>query len=605
MCGKGPRPPRAGLSEAGLVHDEDRPTRTSRATPAGGPAGASSCKPPPPSAPSPPPAAWPRPAASTSRAQEGESDGPEALIGEWFEAEQRVLRRRRRRRRRHGRDRLPLLRRRRPLVRRRRHLADDRARLQPGRRDLHRAPLRQRPGGGRRPAGSRRPHLHRPGLRRRRRQLRPLPRPRSGRQPDQRRRAGPDLHRRHRGTGDADRARLRRRGAAGPRRNRPSSPAPAGAPTRATASTPSASPGPASTARSATPSSTTPSPPTAPDQNGAAEVRAVYVYHAVTREWGDIGYNYLTDRFGNIYEGRFGGENVVGGHAYQFAFGSSGIGNLGTFNTVDVTAAQRSAIIAITAWVTRALDPLGFEDFLEAPNLPTICGHRDVTQDTCPGNALYDDLPGIRQAVKTILDSTDGPPVSEPPPPPAAEFTTGDNVRTTQALNLRETPDLQRQQRDRDDAPGHPLRRDRAGPAAERRLRLVPAAVRLRRRLGRRQLPRLRPARQPGRPHLRGWGLRHRQPERRGPAGPPRHAPDPDRHPLGRQPGRDHRRFGRGHRPSLVGRLPQRQRRRLDLPDLPDPGQPAAGQRVRDRRPDLRRHRPALSSAPGPAPATA
>jgi uncharacterized protein YgiM (DUF1202 family) len=177
-----------------------------------------------------------------------------------------------------------------------------------------------------------------------------------------------------------------------------------------------------------------------PSQNGAAEVRAVYAYHALTRGWGDIGYNYLTDRFGNIYEGRFGGENVVGGHAYQYAFGSSGIGNLGTFNTVDVTAAQRSAIVAITAWVARALDPLGFEDFLEAPNLPTICGHRDVTQDTCPGNALYDDLPGIRQAVKDILDATDGPPVGEPPPPPPAEFTTGDNVRTTEALNLREEP---------------------------------------------------------------------------------------------------------------------------------------------------------------------
>ena len=47
----------------------------------------------------------------------------------------------------------------------------------------------------------------------------------------------------------------------------------------------------------------------------AATVRAIYYYHAVTLGWGDIGYNFLVDWQGNVYEGRFGGPNVVGGHA--------------------------------------------------------------------------------------------------------------------------------------------------------------------------------------------------------------------------------------------------------------------------------------------------
>ena len=53
-------------------------------------------------------------------------------------------------------------------------------------------------------------------------------------------------------------------------------------------------------------------------------IRAIYYYHAVEQGWGDIGYNYLVDHNGRIYQGRYGGQNVIGGHSYQFAIGSSG-----------------------------------------------------------------------------------------------------------------------------------------------------------------------------------------------------------------------------------------------------------------------------------------
>ena len=51
------------------------------------------------------------------------------------------------------------------------------------------------------------------------------------------------------------------------------------------------------------------------EPNPPATVRAIYYYHAVTKGWGDVGYNYLVDWKGNIYEGRYGGPEVVGGHA--------------------------------------------------------------------------------------------------------------------------------------------------------------------------------------------------------------------------------------------------------------------------------------------------
>ncbi|MFL5758744.1 MAG: N-acetylmuramoyl-L-alanine amidase [Thermomicrobiales bacterium] len=174
----------------------------------------------------------------------------------------------------------------------------------------------------------------------------------------------------------------------------------------------------------------------------AAEVRSIYYYHAVTQEWGDIGYNYLVDHYGNVYEGRVGGENVVGGHAFQYAYGSSGIGTLGNFAVQDITSSCQAAIVAIVAWATRNRDPLGRKDFHEAPNLPTISSHRNVNQSTCPGDFLYADLPAIRQSVANVLASTDSPAdLSVPPFPSDVRFHTGDCV-ATHSIYLRWGPDL-------------------------------------------------------------------------------------------------------------------------------------------------------------------
>ena len=131
-------------------------------------------------------------------------------------------------------------------------------------------------------------------------------------------------------------------------------------------------------------------------------IRSVYYYHAVTRGWGDIGYNYLIDRNGVVYEGRYGGPNVVGGHAYQYNYGSLGIALLGSFTTTPDTPAAEASLIQLAAYKGRFINPQGTYYFVDK-TVPNIIGHRDVLSTACPGNAFYPRLPTIRQGVAGII----------------------------------------------------------------------------------------------------------------------------------------------------------------------------------------------------------
>ncbi len=140
----------------------------------------------------------------------------------------------------------------------------------------------------------------------------------------------------------------------------------------------------------------------------AAIVRAIYYYHAVVRGWGDIAYNYLVDRYGNIYEGRAGGANVVGGHTTSYNVGSVGIGVLGTFGnasgSTDPSSTLVNAIAKLCAWVAarNGIDPLGQSLFIDV-TAPNIAGHRDYDITSCPGDYLYVDLDPIRQATRQLM----------------------------------------------------------------------------------------------------------------------------------------------------------------------------------------------------------
>jgi len=130
----------------------------------------------------------------------------------------------------------------------------------------------------------------------------------------------------------------------------------------------------------------------------AAAVRAVFYYHAVTLGWGDIGYNFLVDWQGNIYEGRRGGDGVVGGHARRYNYGSIGIALLGNFTTTDITPQMEQALVDLIAWEAdrHGIDPRKGSYFIDR-EIPNIVGHRDLLQTSCPGERLYQQIARIRE----------------------------------------------------------------------------------------------------------------------------------------------------------------------------------------------------------------
>ncbi|HUZ02388.1 MAG TPA: N-acetylmuramoyl-L-alanine amidase [Thermomicrobiaceae bacterium] len=132
----------------------------------------------------------------------------------------------------------------------------------------------------------------------------------------------------------------------------------------------------------------------------AATVRSIYYYHAITKGWGDIGYNFLVDWHGNVYEGRYGGPDVVGGHALQYNYGSVGIAVLGTYDTVDPQQPSLTSLVRLIKDRAPNVDPGIWSFFIDKDNVPNIAGHRDVLQTDCPGDHLYAQLPTIRGAVK-------------------------------------------------------------------------------------------------------------------------------------------------------------------------------------------------------------
>ncbi len=134
----------------------------------------------------------------------------------------------------------------------------------------------------------------------------------------------------------------------------------------------------------------------------AAVVRAIYRYHAQVLGWGDTGYNYLVDWRGNIYEGRFGGDRVVGGHAYGYNHGSLGVAVIGDYSSQRITKEAMTALTGLLAWKARYIDPLGNGYFVDKV-VNNIAGHRECNPTACPGDALFAQLPALRQAVSSAM----------------------------------------------------------------------------------------------------------------------------------------------------------------------------------------------------------
>lgn len=131
-------------------------------------------------------------------------------------------------------------------------------------------------------------------------------------------------------------------------------------------------------------------------------VRALYQYHAGTLGWGDIGYNVLIDEDGTIYEGRLGGDSVVGGHAYCFNHGTIGIALLGNFEEEVPTEAQVQSLQELLASL---LEKYGLTNKrtvrFHGKILHPITRHKDLAATDCPGYFLASATSQIERNVIT------------------------------------------------------------------------------------------------------------------------------------------------------------------------------------------------------------
>jgi N-acetylmuramoyl-L-alanine amidase-like protein len=158
----------------------------------------------------------------------------------------------------------------------------------------------------------------------------------------------------------------------------------------------------------------------------AAIVRGIEVYHVKGNGWNDIGYNFLVDRFGQVFEGRYGGvdKNVIGAHAEGFNTGSTGVALLGTYGAALPPAAARTALANLLSWRLDVahVDPLSMLTWASGGNarfplgvpvsLRAVAGHRDTGFTTCPGAALYAQLGAIaRQTASAGLPKLYAPSV--------------------------------------------------------------------------------------------------------------------------------------------------------------------------------------------------
>jgi hypothetical protein len=152
-------------------------------------------------------------------------------------------------------------------------------------------------------------------------------------------------------------------------------------------------------------------------------VRALCLFHTEARGWSDLGYNFLVDRYGRIYEGRAGSleRPIVGAHAAGFNHVSLGVTAIGDFETDEVPPEAVEAIERLIAWKFSVyeIDPRaavvvestgGDNPALsryasgEAVALPAIVGHRDTGSDTlCPGRFLYAAMDGIDARVTDLM----------------------------------------------------------------------------------------------------------------------------------------------------------------------------------------------------------
>jgi hypothetical protein len=176
-------------------------------------------------------------------------------------------------------------------------------------------------------------------------------------------------------------------------------------------------------------------------EQAPAAVLGICRYHRNSNGWSDIGYNFLVDKYGRTYEGRAGGVDrpVVGAQAAGFNGVSTGISNIGTHSSLPQSDAALTAMSRLIRWkLPLHGQPLSGSVWLTSAGgsssryargsgavFNRVSGHRDGNLTSCPGDALYAQLPALRARV---ADGSAPPPVSAPAPKPAPTYRFGARV---------------------------------------------------------------------------------------------------------------------------------------------------------------------------------
>ena len=194
-------------------------------------------------------------------------------------------------------------------------------------------------------------------------------------------------------------------------------------------------------------------------EKAKAEIRSMYYYHAVTQGWGDIGYNFIVDELGNLYEGRYAREYAAGevptgedangrvvtaGHTYQHNVGTVGVAVLGTFTDRAPLQPAQDKVVDFLAWESARhhLDPDKTATYRNVVNdltrdVTNIAGHRDYVATACPGDKFYPLLGQVRASVVSAVGNWDGDVI--PPPAPSAPTAVGG--RRTITLSWAASPE--------------------------------------------------------------------------------------------------------------------------------------------------------------------
>ena len=156
-------------------------------------------------------------------------------------------------------------------------------------------------------------------------------------------------------------------------------------------------------------------------------IRGYLAYHTKERGWCDLGYNFLVDKYGTIYEGRAGSIDlsVTGAHASGFNSYTIGISVMGTYTGSAPSTAAQNSVKRLIAWKANqyAFNPTGKMTLTSGGgstsrypegrkvSLNVVSGHRDTSYTACPGNAFYSRLGSIRSGAKAMQSDVGGYPV--------------------------------------------------------------------------------------------------------------------------------------------------------------------------------------------------